>query len=589
MVRKMGANSGETFLHGHSAGITTLAVSPSGRYIASGQERFMGMKADVIVWDFATGTEVHRLTLHKAGIKGIAFSPDDEYLATLGDEDDNAVVVWDLEAGTPICGSPASMGSSGAAHTIAWLHHSPTSFVTGGESTLRVWELDMGIRKLRAEEARLGQLKRVIDTLVVSGDDAGVYCGTSTGDVLYVSLDTLLFRVSGPKKPFPKGIKAMALSANRDIVVGSGNGILATLSRRSLQVTATASLGGPISSIALDATDSTMFVGCESGNIYVADFDSLEAELRTTCHPSAVVDVVFPKDFSGVFATAGDGDIRLWNSKTCEELVRISVPNIQCNAIAFSADGSSVVSGWSDGKVRAFGPETGTLLFVINDAHHGAVTAVAPCADGQRLITGGDDGEVRVWRLYESSQVMEATMKEHRSVISSIHMGSTDYECVTASGDGSCIIWDLQAFIRTQVMFASSFFKAAAFHPDEAQVLSCGTDRKICFWDAYDGAAIRELELLEGCSANSIALFADGEMFVSGGEDRLVKLWSYDEGEVIATGTGHSYPIAKVAVSPDQSEIVSVGEDGGVFIWDVSSVLGASRAGGVLSLDPTRQ
>ncbi|KNC53275.1 flagellar associated protein [Thecamonas trahens ATCC 50062] len=588
VVRTMGQASGEQFLAGHTSPITTLVVSPSGRYLASGQERFMGLKADVLVWDFESLQLVHRFVLHKAGIKALAFSPNDKYLASLGDEDDNSVVVWDLEAGAAICGAPASMGSSGVAHTLAWLHGSETSFVSGGEYTLRKWELDLSIRKLRAEEGRLGQLKRIIDTLVVAPGDAGVYCGTSTGDVLYVSLDTMLFRVSGPKKPFPKGVTALALTRHAGVIAGSGDGVLASLSPSSLKVTKVARLAGAVTSIALDASHTAMFVGTASANIYTAVTETLATELRTTCHPGKVNDVVYPCDYSEVFATAGPEDVRVWNSRTSEELVRISVPNIECHCVAFAADGSAIFSGWSDGKVRAFGPESGTLLFVINDAHHGPVTAIAPCADGERLISGGKDGEVRVWRLMASSQVMEATMMEHKGPISSIQVASNDMEAITASGDGSCIIWDLGSFIRVQVMFAPSYFMAAAYHPEEAQVLSCGTDRKICFWDAYDGSAIREIELLDNCAANSIAIFADGEAFVSGGNDKLVKLWSYDGGEVIATGSGHSSNIVKVVISPDQSEIVSISEDGAVFVWAVpAELIGPVGVGSLRALDPT--
>ena len=42
---------------------------------------------------------------------------------------------------------------------------------------------------------------------------------------------------------------------------------------------------------------------------------------------------------------------------------------MECNAILVSSGGDSIISGWSDGRVRAFLPETGKLKFVINDAH----------------------------------------------------------------------------------------------------------------------------------------------------------------------------------------------------------------------------
>jgi hypothetical protein len=43
--------------------------------------------------------------------------------------------------------------------------------------------------------------------------------------------------------------------------------------------------------------------------------------------------------------------------------------------------------------VRAFGPQSGKLLYTINDAHHKAVTAVAVTPDAGRIITGGEEGK----------------------------------------------------------------------------------------------------------------------------------------------------------------------------------------------------
>ena len=74
-------------------------------------------------------------------------------------------------------------------------------------------------------------------------------------------------------------------------------------------------------------------------------------------------------------------------------------------------NGASIVSGWSDGRIRAFGPQSGKLLYTIHDAHHGAVTAIAGTADSARILSGGEEGAVRVWRISKESRQMEASMK----------------------------------------------------------------------------------------------------------------------------------------------------------------------------------
>lgn len=74
-------------------------------------------------------------------------------------------------------------------------------------------------------------------------------------------------------------------------------------------------------------------------------------------------------------------------------------------------DGQSIISGWSDGKIRAFGPQSGKLLYTIHDAHQGAVTAISGTPDSARIISGGEEGMVRMWAIHHNSQVMEASMK----------------------------------------------------------------------------------------------------------------------------------------------------------------------------------
>ncbi|KAJ8336087.1 hypothetical protein SKAU_G00394300 [Synaphobranchus kaupii] len=68
-------NNTQEFLTEHRHNISCVAISRSGRYIASGQETFISFKADVIIWD-NINKEIHaKLLLHKAKVEHLAFSP----------------------------------------------------------------------------------------------------------------------------------------------------------------------------------------------------------------------------------------------------------------------------------------------------------------------------------------------------------------------------------------------------------------------------------------------------------------------------------------------------------------------------------
>ena len=55
----------QEFLQGHSNRVSALAMSKSGKYLASGQVSPMGFSAPIIVWDYAGRKILHKLILHK--------------------------------------------------------------------------------------------------------------------------------------------------------------------------------------------------------------------------------------------------------------------------------------------------------------------------------------------------------------------------------------------------------------------------------------------------------------------------------------------------------------------------------------------
>jgi cilia- and flagella-associated protein 52 len=55
--------------------------------------------------------------------------------------------------------------------------------------------------------------------------------------------------------------------------------------------------------------------------------------------------------------------------------------------------------------------------------------------------------------------------------------------------------------------------------------LTGGSDRKIAYWESYDGAQIRELEASRSGTINGLDMDATGTLFVTGSSDKLVKVF----------------------------------------------------------------
>merc|ERR1712216_870464 len=233
---------------------------------------------------------------------------------------------------------------------------------------------------------------------------------------------------------------------------------------------------------------------------------TLEWQQRSTAHYNPVRDVCFPRQTSELFVTCSDRDIRVWLTSKKQELLRIQVPNLVCNCVAIAPDGSMIISGWEDGKIRAFAPESGKLLWSATNAHQKGVTSLAcPNESTDFFISGGADGRVRLWQLRTgygaagSEPAMRVSVKEHSKDVSSLDFSFDDQTVGSASKDGSVIMWNLSADIdeatgavvyglsRSMSVQNTTMFSEVQFHPDASQFLTCGSDRKITYWSGDDG------------------------------------------------------------------------------------------------------
>ena len=77
-------------LTGHDGAVTSLAISPDGRYLASGSDDLT-----IKLWDIGTGRAIKTLVGHMARIDALAFSNESTVLLSGGA--DRTVRVWDVE------------------------------------------------------------------------------------------------------------------------------------------------------------------------------------------------------------------------------------------------------------------------------------------------------------------------------------------------------------------------------------------------------------------------------------------------------------------------------------------------------------
>ncbi|KAK2514685.1 hypothetical protein Q9233_014841 [Columba guinea] len=319
-----------------------------------------------------------------------------------------------------------------------------------------------------------------------------------------------------------KGVTALLLPKTGGLIVGTGEGTVALCTGSDFQVKKRMRVEGAVASLTCRGRDDQFFIGTNKGQMHRSAYATFKEELVAACHTEAVNDIVFPEGHSDLFVTCSTNDIRVWYTPERLEQLRITVPNVTCHAVEVTRDGMVIVSAWNDGKIRAFVPATGEPMYEINNAHNLGVTAIAATSDCKQIISGGGDGQVRIWNIGEKTQKLREVLKEHRGAVSCIKINKNDKEGVTASLDGTCVIWDLVRYVRKQMILDNTLFKCVCYHPGEYQIITSGTDRK---------------------------------------------LWDYKEGTVTHVGVGHSGNITRLKICPANKSIVSVSADGAVLIW----------------------
>lgn len=590
---------------GDNKNVSCVTVSKNGTYLATGHEIHGTAKVEVVIWDLAKAISsciqgdstardaflLHRLLQHHVKVQAIDFSFDEASLVTLGGQDDKDLVVWDVISGKALCGTKAANDTS---YCVKWLNRRNDRFVTCGNYHFRVWQICRDTPKLHAVDANMGSIRRVMKCLSISDDDNFGFAGSETGEVLKFRIDR--DDIKKPEEPddkqpcllgynrkrLNKGVRAVAcvinpLTGNTNIIAGAGDGML-QLMNPNLEAFPShrAQLHGGVTSICLGSDSKTFIVGTDLSQRYSIDIKTFTPELRGSCHYSGVYDVKYPRDSSELFVTASYEDIRVWNAKNRQELLRIRIPNTTCHAIDITPSGTSIISAWSDGKIRSFLPESGKSKFIIPDAHPDEVTAITTCNDDDlnsewRFVSGAKDGSIRVWLVTRSHRRLQHAMKEHRGPINTLTCNKDGSQVVSACSDGTCIVWDLQKGIRIHALFENAIFTDMKYHPDESQYLTCGSNCKISYWDSYDGSIIRHIDG-GGAAMTCVYIQASGDSFVSGSTDKTIKLWNYDDGVTQSIGYGHSGDINSVIISPDEKSIVSVGNEGGIFIWSLPAI-----------------
>jgi WD40 repeat protein len=134
-------------------------------------------------------------------------------------------------------------------------------------------------------------------------------------------------------------------------------------------------------------------------------------------------------------------------------------------------------------------------------------------------------------------------------------------ECGGRAGEkGEVRIWDGRTLVRTVEAHTDVIYRVA-WSADGTSLFTAGGDKRIGVIDAGSGA----VEYLEGHTGPVLALAVHGDLLVSGGADRTIRVWKGRT--LLRTITNHWDSVHALAFSPDGKYLASGSGDKTVRIW----------------------
>ncbi|CAH6786585.1 Wdr90 [Phodopus roborovskii] len=594
---------------GHPQEISTLALNQDGQVLASASCcGNAATRCQIRIWDIPKGLCRHLLSHHDTAVQALAFSPDDEFLVTLGDYADLTLALWSLATYELL----SSTRLQEPVHGVAFNPWDANELTCVGTSAITFWLLqhhgrDSSFQVHREpvpEELGASEL-----TSLCYGASPLLYCGSSSGQVCV--WDTGTGRCFLAWEADEGEIGVLLCSGSR-LVSGSNTrrlrlwavGIVPELRRKGSSARSSSvfmerelTLDGAVVSASFDRGMDMGVVGTTAGTLWYISWTEGTSTRLISGHRSKVNEVVFSPSESHCATCGEDGSVRVWSLASMELVIQFQVLNQSCLCLAWTPpscgrpEQQQVVAGYSDGTLRVFSISR-TAMELKMHPHRTALTAIAFSTDGQTILSGDKDGLVAI--SHPCTGMTFRVLSDHRGApISAIQSTSKEYGdlgvegvdlWLAASGDQRVSVWasdwlrdrcELLEWLSFPAPVTSEALgllppSLAAFCPWDRAILVCvglGAHEEVVFYSLRQKQVVQKTPL--PFFAMSLSLSPGAHLMVVGFAECMLRLLDCVSGTA-QDFEGHDDSVHLCRFTPS-GRLLFTAAHNEILVWEVTS------------------
>jgi WD40 repeat protein len=282
-------------------------------------------------------------------------------------------------------------------------------------------------------------------------------------------------------------------------------------------------------------------------------------------HSLGVNALAWSPDGTRIASASDDKTVQVWNAATGGHVYPYRGHSSQVNTVAWH--GARIASGNND--VQLWDAATGSHPFIYPGYARGvgvnpvAVYAVAWSPDGTQIVSGGYDKIVQVWNAADGTRLLD--YKGHTAYVFAVAWSPDGTYIASGGHDKTVQVWNATT---GQPIFTyydhSSGVSALAWSPDSERIASGAYDNTVRVWEATTG---KNPVIYQRHTDRVYAVAWSDKRIVSAAIDKTAQIWDASSGRPIFTYHGHTGGVYAVAWSPDGTRIASGGQDRIVQVW----------------------